>query len=92
MAHTSENNSVTLSVNIPRQLAEKLNQACHNDEREKSNYVRNALIQYLEDRLEDAEDYTEALEAHEAFLASGEEAIPWEEVVKTSKVLEKQGR
>jgi len=69
---------------VPIRLAEKLEKVSQLEERAKSYYIRKSLEQFLEERLEDIEDYLEAKEAHEAFKASGEKAISWDKVVKES--------
>jgi len=40
----------------------------------------------LREKLEDLEDYEDAKKAYEEFVASGEEAVPWDEMKKELKL------
>ena len=88
----TEKKTVNISVNIPITLAEKLDKVRRYEERAKSFYVRKALEKYLEEKLEDIEDYIDAKQAHEELIASGEKTTPWEEIKRKSKLLDAQGK
>ena len=75
--------TASISANIPQELSEMLNRVATAEERSKSYYIKKGLEQILRDRLEDIEDYEEAKAAHEEFLASGEAAVPLDEVFKS---------
>lgn len=72
--------SVSISAQIPAGIANMLNRVSSIEERSKSYYVRKGLEMFLRSRLEDLEDYKEALEAYEEFVASGEETISLSEL------------
>lgn len=72
--------SVSISAQIPTDIANMLNRVSSIEERSKSYYVRKGLEMFLRSRLEDLEDYKEALEAYEEFVASGEETISLSEL------------
>lgn len=78
--------TVNISANIPLELSKKLEKVATIEERAKSFYIRKALEQYLSQRLEDIEDYNDAKKAYDEFIASGEEAIPYEEIRKKYKL------
>ncbi len=50
--------------------------------RSKSYYVQKGLETLLQQRLEDLEDYQDARNAHDKFVASGEQGMPFEEMKK----------
>lgn len=77
--------TVSISAQIPQELGAMLEKVARFEERSKSYYVKKGLERLLRERLEDLEDYYEAKAAYEEFLASGEEAIPMEEVFKDVK-------
>ncbi len=62
-----------------------LNKVSRAEERSKSYYIRKGLEQLLKDKLEDLEDYEEAKQAHNEFVASGEEGVPFDEVFRNVK-------
>jgi RHH-type rel operon transcriptional repressor/antitoxin RelB len=66
------------SVQLPDDLSARLTNLAKLTKRTKSHFLREAL----ERTLEDLEDAYLAETAHEAFLKSGEAAIPLEEVEK----------
>jgi RHH-type rel operon transcriptional repressor/antitoxin RelB len=93
MTHIRKNiETVNISAHISKELSDKLEKVSKFEERAKSYYIKKALEQFLEQRLEDIEDYYDAKKAVEEFKASGEKRIPWEEVVKEIRDLEKQGK
>ena len=59
-----------------------LNKVSRAEERSKSYYIKKGLEQLLRDRLEDLEDYQDAKQAHDEFIASGEKAVPFEDMRK----------
>lgn len=80
-----QNQVVTISAQIPTKLDKELNKLCQAEERSKSFYIKKALEQYLEEKLQDMADYQEAKKLYEEFKKSGEKAIPYEEVFKKTK-------
>ena len=74
--------SISVSANIPVELGEMLNKVSRAEERSKSYYIKKGLEQLLRDKLEDLEDYQEAKQAHEEFIASGEEAVSFDSMKK----------
>jgi RHH-type rel operon transcriptional repressor/antitoxin RelB len=72
--------SVSVSANIPVELGEMLDKVSRAEERSKSYYIKKGLEQLLRDRLEDLEDYQDAKQAHDEFIASGEKAVPFEDM------------
>ena len=67
-----------LTIRLSAELEARLNVLARATQRPKSFYVREAL----ERSLDDMEDVYLADAAYERFLASGEEAVPLEEVLK----------
>ena len=67
-----------LTVRLPEDLEQRLNVLATATQRPKSFYLREAL----ERSLEDMEDAYLAETAYERFKASGEKAIPLEEVMR----------
>lgn len=78
-------NLASISANIPQSLSNLLNKVAKAEERSKSYYIKKGLERILNDRLEDVQDYEEAKQAHDEFIASGEKSIPLEEVFKNVK-------
>ncbi len=74
--------SVSISANISKELSDMLAKVSHAEERSKSYYIKKGLEQILRNRLEDLEDYEDAKKAYEEFIASGEEAVPLDEVFR----------
>ena len=74
--------SVSVSANIPVELGEMLDKVSRAEERSKSYYIKKGLEQLLKDRLEDLEDYQDAKQAYDEFMASGEKAVPFEHMRK----------
>ena len=77
--------SISISANIPVELGEMLNKVSRAEERSKSYYIKKGLEQFLRDKLENLEDYPEANQAHNEFMASGAETVFFEEVFKNVK-------
>ncbi len=77
MSHTR-----SISAQIPSKLAEMLNKVAKKEERSKSYYIKKGLEELLAKRLEDLEDYAEAHQAYEDFLASGEKSVSLKEIKK----------
>lgn len=76
---------VSISANIPEELSKMLAKVSRAEERSKSYYVKKGLEQLLQHRLENLEDYEEAKEAYQEFVASGEKPVPFGEVFKHVK-------
>lgn len=74
--------SISVSANIPVELGEMLNKVSRAEERSKSYYIKKGLEQLLRDRLEDLEDYQDAKQAHDEFIASGEKSVPFDDIRK----------
>ena len=74
--------SVSVSANIPAELGEILDKVSRAEERSKSYYIKKGLGRLLKDRLEDLEDYQDAKQAYDEFIASGEKAVPFEHMRK----------
>ncbi len=74
--------SISVSANIPVELGRMLDKVSRAEERSKSYYIKKGLEQLLTDRLEDLEDYQDAKQAHDEFIASGEKAVPFEDMKK----------
>ncbi len=77
--------SVSISANISKELSDMLAKVSHAEERSKSYYIKKGLEHILRNRLEDLEDYEDAKKAYEEFIASGEDAIPMDEVFRDVK-------
>ena len=67
--------TASISVSIPKALSDTLERVARAEARSKGYYVAKGLETILRERLEDLEDYEE-------FVASGEEAIPFEKMKK----------
>jgi predicted DNA-binding protein len=74
--------AINISAHITEDLADKLNKVCEYEERPKSFYIKKALEKYLNERLEDIEDYYEANKAYQEFKNSGEDLVTLDEVMK----------
>ena len=70
----------SISVSIPKELSDMLERVARAEDRSKSYYVEKGLEAILRERLEDLEDYEEARQAYEEFVASGEKGVPFEEM------------
>lgn len=77
--------TVNISANIPLSLSQKLEKVAAIEERAKSFYIRKSLEQYLSQRLEDMEDYSDAKKAYDEFAASGKQTVSFNEVFKNVK-------
>ena len=71
-----------ISASIPKALGDMLERVARAEARSKSYYIEKGLEAILRERLEDLEDYEEARQAYEAFVASGEAAVPFEDMKK----------
>ena len=71
--------TITVTSQIPVELGELLTRVAEAEERSKSYYVKKGLELILRQRLEDIEDYNDAVAAHAAHLASGEAMVPLDE-------------
>jgi predicted DNA-binding protein len=72
--------TVTVTSQIPTELAALLARVAEAEERSKSYYIKKGLELILQQRLEDLEDYEAATEAHAAHLESGEPTLSMEDV------------
>ena len=73
---------VSISANISQELNDMLNQVAQAEERSKSYYIKKGLEQFLRDRIENLEDYEDAVSAYQEYQASGEDAVSLDEVFK----------
>lgn len=74
-----------ISVSIPKALSDTLERVARAEARSKNYYVEKGLEVILRERLEDLEDYEEARQAYEEFVASGEKGMSFEEVFANVK-------
>lgn len=77
-----EYDTVSISAQVPAEIGEMLNRVSRAEERSKSYYIRKGLELFLRSRLEDLEDYKDAVEAYEEFVASGEKTVLFSDVKK----------
>ena len=77
--------TANISVSIPKALSDRLERVARVEARSKSYYVEKGLEAILRERLEDLEDYEEARQAYEEFVASGEKGTSFEEVFANVK-------
>ena len=77
--------TASISVSIPKALSDRLERVARAEARSKGYYVEKGLEAILRERLEDLEDYEEARQAYEEFLASGEKGTSFEEVFANVK-------
>lgn len=77
--------TASISANIPLELSILLDKVAQAEERSKSYYIKKGLENFLRDRLENLEDYEDAKQVYEEFIASGEKGIPLETVFKNVK-------
>ena len=77
--------TANISVNIPKALSDTLERVARAEARSKGYYVEKGLEAILRERLEDLEDYEEARQAYEEFVASGEKGTSFEEVFANVK-------
>jgi RHH-type rel operon transcriptional repressor/antitoxin RelB len=77
-----KNQLVTISAQIPASLDKDLAKICESEERSKSYFIKKALENFLEEKLQDIEDYHEAKKLYEEFKKSGEKAIPYSQIKK----------
>ncbi len=77
--------SISVSANIPAELGDLLDKISRAEERSKSYYIKKGLEQLLKAKLEDLEDYAEAKQAHDAFIASGEKPVSFDDVFRNVK-------
>ena len=73
---------VSISANISQELSDMLNQVAQAEERSKSYYIKKGLEQFLRDRIENLEDYDDAVSAYQEYHASGEDAVCLDEAFK----------
>lgn len=77
--------TASISVSIPKALSDMLERVARAEARSKGYYVEKGLEAILRERLEDLEDYEEARQAYEEFVASGEQGMSFEEVFANVK-------
>jgi Arc/MetJ-type ribon-helix-helix transcriptional regulator len=73
--------TATITAKIPDQLAHMLNRVCKADERSKSYFIRKGLEVVLRKRLEEIGAYEEDVREVVEHIASGEEAISWNDQI-----------
>lgn len=74
--------TVNVSANIPVELGEMLDKVSRAEEKTKSYYIKTGLEQLLRERLEELEDYQDAKQVYDEFVATGEKAVPFEDMRK----------
>ncbi len=72
--------TITVTSQIPVDLADLLTRVSLAEERSKSYYVKKGLELILRQRLEDLEDYEAAVLAHREFDSSGESPLTMDDV------------
>ena len=72
--------TVTVTSQIPTELAALLARVAEAEERSNSYYIKKGLELILQQRLEDLEDYEAAVEAHVVHLKSGEPMLSLDDV------------
>jgi predicted DNA-binding protein len=72
--------TVTVTSQIPTELAALLARVAVAEERSKSCYIKTGLELILQHRLEDLEDYQAATQAHAAHVESGEPTLSLDDV------------
>lgn len=72
--------TIPVGANISPKLSAIFTTVAEIEERPKSYYIRKGLETFFKQRLEDLEDYRDAKQAHDAFVASGEEGVPFEKM------------
>ncbi len=77
--------NVNISAQIPASLAKKLEKVSAFEERSKSFYIKKALENYLQEKLEDIQDLIEAKKRIREHKKSGEPYISWEEIQEKMK-------
>ena len=76
----NQDHVINISAHIPLRLAGQLAKIAKLEERTKSYCIRKALEKYIAEKMEDIEDYEDAKKAWDEFKASGEKAIPFEQI------------
>ena len=74
--------TVNISAPIPLALAKKLQKVAKLESRPKTYYIRLALQEFLDERLQDMQDYIEAKKIMDEMKAKGEKGIPYEQIRK----------
>jgi predicted DNA-binding protein len=74
--------TTTLSCTIPKPLGMQLNLLADLEERPKSYYVKKALQEFIDERLEDAILAKMGDDAYKEYCQSGEKGIPYDEIRK----------
>lgn len=81
-----QNNIVTISAQISKELDKNLTMICEIEERSKSYFIKKALESFLAEKLEEIADYNEAKKSYAEFKKSGEKAIPYDKIKKKYKL------
>ena len=71
--------AVTVTSQIPPELAALLTRIADAEERSKSYYIKKGLELILRQRLEDLEDYGAAVAAYDAHIVGGGQAVSLDE-------------
>ena len=75
----------TISAQIPKELSDALTKVAKVEDRSKSYYIKKSLEQFLKTRLENLEDYQDAQQEYDEFIASGESSVSADKVFKNIK-------
>ncbi len=63
--------TTTISAQIPKTLAKRLSALAEAENRSKSYYIKEALNNFLDEKVDDIKDYIETEKRYRDFLASG---------------------
>ena len=78
--------TTALSCTIPSELSDQLNLLAEIEERPKSYFVKKALEEYLDEKLENALLAKVGDKAYKEFKASGAEAVSYDKIRKKLKL------
>lgn len=78
-------NLASVSANIPKELSDILDKVATIEERSKSYYIKKGLEKVLGDRLEDLDDYEDAKQEYDEFMATGKKSVSFAEVFENIK-------
>jgi len=72
----------TVTAQIPKSLAKRLDALAKTEKRSKSFYIKEALERFLDNTTEDVLDYMEASKRYSAFVSSGNKGVTLPELKK----------
>jgi predicted DNA-binding protein len=74
--------NIDISVDLPVSLYEQLLRVASYEKKPQIYYIKKALQKYLEPKLEDIEDYEDAVKAWDEYEKSGKQGVCWEDIKK----------